>query len=173
MDTKKPSKRKFMAKSSGRRAVIAASFGDIHYGNAIQNGLLPAIVPQAVCAELRAQLHAAYGIPPDAWGLAPAGTDPVVFDREHVVVLSDYSFMHPHTIFTRLKQEGGFSSPDNGALDAAAGALLDQLRDLVGIQGLRRVGDAYVRPAQLDLRQPPAPTRSTTSSTPRWPACVR
>jgi 3-isopropylmalate/(R)-2-methylmalate dehydratase small subunit len=42
----------------GIRAVIAASFGDIHYGNAIQNGLLPAIVPQAVCAELRAQLHA-------------------------------------------------------------------------------------------------------------------
>jgi 3-isopropylmalate/(R)-2-methylmalate dehydratase small subunit len=42
----------------GIRAVIAASFGDIHYGNAIQNGLLPATVPQAVCAELRAQLHA-------------------------------------------------------------------------------------------------------------------
>jgi 3-isopropylmalate/(R)-2-methylmalate dehydratase small subunit len=42
----------------GIRAVVAASFGDIHYGNAIQNGLLPAIVPQAACAELRAQLHA-------------------------------------------------------------------------------------------------------------------
>jgi 3-isopropylmalate/(R)-2-methylmalate dehydratase small subunit len=42
----------------GIRAVIAASFGDIHYGNAIQNGLLPAIVPQTVCAELRAHLHA-------------------------------------------------------------------------------------------------------------------
>ncbi len=27
-------------------------------------------------------------------------------DREHVIVLSDWSFMHPHTIFTRLKQEG-------------------------------------------------------------------
>jgi 3-isopropylmalate/(R)-2-methylmalate dehydratase small subunit len=42
----------------GMRAVIAASFGDIHYGNAIQNGLLPAIVPQEVCATLRAHLHA-------------------------------------------------------------------------------------------------------------------
>jgi 3-isopropylmalate/(R)-2-methylmalate dehydratase small subunit len=42
----------------GIRAVIAASFGDIHYGNAIQNGLLPAVVPQEVCAELRAHLHA-------------------------------------------------------------------------------------------------------------------
>jgi 3-isopropylmalate/(R)-2-methylmalate dehydratase small subunit len=43
---------------SGIRAVVAASFGDIHYGNAIQNGLLPAIVPQEGCGQLRAQLHA-------------------------------------------------------------------------------------------------------------------
>ena len=42
----------------GIRAVVAASFGDIHYGNAIQNGLLPATVPQEVCALLREQLHA-------------------------------------------------------------------------------------------------------------------
>ena len=33
--------------------------------------------------------------------LAPA-------DREHVVVLSDFSTLHPHTIFARLKQEAGF-----------------------------------------------------------------
>ena len=38
----------------------------------------------------------------------PSGPDPVASDREHVIVLSDWSFMHPHTIFTRLKQEGGF-----------------------------------------------------------------
>jgi CopA family copper-resistance protein len=38
----------------------------------------------------------------------PAGPDPVAYDREHVIVLSDWSFLHPHTIFTRLKQEGGF-----------------------------------------------------------------
>ena len=38
----------------------------------------------------------------------PAEPDPVRYDREHVVVLSDWSFMHPHMIFTRLKQEGGF-----------------------------------------------------------------
>ena len=38
----------------------------------------------------------------------PAGVDPVAYDREHVIVLSDWSFMHPHMIFTRLKQEGGF-----------------------------------------------------------------
>ena len=38
----------------------------------------------------------------------PAGADPVAYDREHVIVLSDWSFMHPHQIFSRLKQEGGF-----------------------------------------------------------------
>ena len=38
----------------------------------------------------------------------PARPDPIASDREHVIVLSDWSFMHPHTIFTRLKQEGGF-----------------------------------------------------------------
>jgi CopA family copper-resistance protein len=40
--------------------------------------------------------------------LDPAGPDPVAYDREHVIVLSDWSFLHPHQIFTRLKQEGGF-----------------------------------------------------------------
>ena len=40
--------------------------------------------------------------------LDPAGPDPVAYDREHVIVLSDWSFLHPHMIFTRLKQEGGF-----------------------------------------------------------------
>jgi len=38
----------------------------------------------------------------------PAGPDRVAYDREHVIVLSDWSFLHPHRIFTRLKQEGGF-----------------------------------------------------------------
>jgi 3-isopropylmalate/(R)-2-methylmalate dehydratase small subunit len=41
----------------GFRAVIAASFGDIHYANAIQNGMLPVILPQAVCSALRDQLR--------------------------------------------------------------------------------------------------------------------
>jgi CopA family copper-resistance protein len=38
----------------------------------------------------------------------PADADPVAYDREHVIVLSDWSFLHPHQIFSRLKQEGGF-----------------------------------------------------------------
>lgn len=34
----------------------------------------------------------------------PAGTDPVVYDREYVLVLSDWSFIHPHRIFAKLKK---------------------------------------------------------------------
>jgi CopA family copper-resistance protein len=38
----------------------------------------------------------------------PAGPDPVAADREHVIVLSDHSPLHPHAIFTKLKQQGGY-----------------------------------------------------------------
>ena len=38
----------------------------------------------------------------------PKGADPVAFDREHVIVLSDHSAMHPHAIFRRLKLESGY-----------------------------------------------------------------
>jgi CopA family copper-resistance protein len=37
----------------------------------------------------------------------PRGDDPVAYDREYVVVLSDFAFMHPHAIFERLKQQAG------------------------------------------------------------------
>ena len=45
----------------GIRCVIAPSFGDIHYGNELQNGMLPVVLPDEVCAQLRAQLHAQPG----------------------------------------------------------------------------------------------------------------
>ncbi|WP_136161320.1 copper resistance system multicopper oxidase [Sphingomonas flavalba] len=38
----------------------------------------------------------------------PAGADPIRSDREHVVVLSDHSPLHPHAIFRRLKLQGGY-----------------------------------------------------------------
>jgi CopA family copper-resistance protein len=38
----------------------------------------------------------------------PKGADPVAYDREHVIVLSDWSFFHAHQIISKLKQEGGF-----------------------------------------------------------------
>lgn len=38
----------------------------------------------------------------------PAEADPVAYDREHVLVLSDWSFMHPHTIMEKLKKSPGY-----------------------------------------------------------------
>lgn len=38
----------------------------------------------------------------------PHGADPIQSDREHVIVLSDHSPMHPHLIFKKLKQQGGY-----------------------------------------------------------------
>ncbi|WP_025294703.1 copper resistance system multicopper oxidase [Sphingomonas sanxanigenens] len=38
----------------------------------------------------------------------PVGEDPIRSDREHVIVLSDHSALHPHTIFRKLKQMGGY-----------------------------------------------------------------
>lgn len=38
----------------------------------------------------------------------PAGTDPVQATREHVIVLSDWSPVHPHVQLKRLKQSGGY-----------------------------------------------------------------
>lgn len=38
----------------------------------------------------------------------PAGADPVAYDREHVIVLSDWSFLHPHEILDRLKKNPGY-----------------------------------------------------------------
>ena len=41
---------------AGIRVVIAPSFGDIFFNNSFKNGLLPIVLPQARCAELRAAL---------------------------------------------------------------------------------------------------------------------
>ena len=38
----------------------------------------------------------------------PAGKDPIAYDREHVLVLSDWSFAHAHTNFTKQKQKAGY-----------------------------------------------------------------
>ena len=38
----------------------------------------------------------------------PVGPDPVAYDREHVVVLSDWSFMHPMEQMRKLKAMGGY-----------------------------------------------------------------
>lgn len=46
---------------SGIRSVIAPSFGDIHYANELQNGMLPVTLPEEICRGLREQLQARPG----------------------------------------------------------------------------------------------------------------
>ncbi len=38
----------------------------------------------------------------------PAGADPVAYDRDHIVVLSDHSFIHPARILRNLKRQPGY-----------------------------------------------------------------
>jgi CopA family copper-resistance protein len=38
----------------------------------------------------------------------PRDADPIACDREYVVMFSDHSFVHPHTLFTKLKQDPGY-----------------------------------------------------------------
>src|SRR3546814_17762876 len=38
----------------------------------------------------------------------PARADPVAYDREHVLVLSDWSFMNPHTMLRKLKGQSDY-----------------------------------------------------------------
>lgn len=54
--------------------------------------------------------HSAYQEEDGVYGpivIDPAGADPVAYDREHVLVLSDHSRMSGATIFRKLKQMGG------------------------------------------------------------------
>ena len=43
--------------ANGIRAVIAPSFGDIHYNNGMKNGMLPVRLPTSDCNTLRKQIH--------------------------------------------------------------------------------------------------------------------
>ncbi|QJB69006.1 copper resistance system multicopper oxidase [Parasphingorhabdus halotolerans] len=48
----------------------------------------------------------------------PAGEDPVRYDREHIILLSEFTPMHPHQIMKKLKvSEGYFSQQKTAAFD--------------------------------------------------------
>src|SRR5690606_25209412 len=38
----------------------------------------------------------------------PAGSDPVAFDREYIILLSEFTPMHPHVIMKKLKHADGY-----------------------------------------------------------------
>ncbi len=46
----------------------------------------------------------------------PAEPDPVAYDREHVIVLSDWTFLHPHQLFGKLKKQGGYFNRERQTL---------------------------------------------------------
>ncbi|VXC75337.1 copper resistance system multicopper oxidase [Sphingomonas sp. AX6] len=80
----------------------------------------------------------------------PNGEDPIRSDREHVVVLSDHSEMHPHIIFKKLKQQGGY-------FNFQKQTLFDQLR-----------GEGQTAKERLDwgkMRMDPTDVSDVTGST--------
>ena len=62
----------------------------------------------------------------------PAGVDPVAYDREHVLVLSDWSFLHPHEILDKLKKSPGYFNRQRttlaGLIDGSDRMSLDDRR---------------------------------------------
>ena len=46
----------------------------------------------------------------------PAGEEPAPYDREYVLMLSDWSFTHPHEVFRRLKQRPDYYNPERPTL---------------------------------------------------------
>src|SRR3546814_1439645 len=48
------------------------------------------------------------GVQTCALPIYPLGEEPAPYDREHILVLSDWSSVHPHVQLRRLKQMGGY-----------------------------------------------------------------
>jgi len=86
---------------NGFRAVIAPSFGDIHYNNQMNNGMVPVILPEPVCDDLRAQLHAKPGAE-------------ITVDLETNTVTGPDGASHDFTIpeFNRARLLGGLDDID-------------------------------------------------------------
>ncbi len=61
----------------------------------------------------------------------PKGADPVAFDREHVVVLSDYSQLSPEAIFRKLKANPGHFNHQRQTLAGLLAAKDQPLKDRI------------------------------------------
>ncbi|WP_411342322.1 copper resistance system multicopper oxidase [Sphingopyxis sp. J-6] len=67
----------------------------------------------------------------------PAGTDPVAYDREHVIVLSDHSPLHPHVLFKKLKQMGGYFNHQKQTLAGLLAGKDQPLKDRIAWGAMR------------------------------------
>lgn len=85
----------------------------------------------------------------------PAGHDPVAYDREHVVMLSDWTFMNPHQVIAKLKKQADYFNY--------------QQRTVTGLlRDARKVGwaDAWAdRRMWLQMRMDPTDILDVTAST--------
>ena len=98
---------------AGFRAVIAPSFGDIFYSNAMKNGFLPIRLPIEICAALRHSLAAAQGgeIDLDLEAQTVSGPDGQVYRFE-------ISAFHKHCLINGL-DDIGFTMAQTDAIEAA------------------------------------------------------
>ena len=86
--------------------------------------------------------------------IEPAGADPVKYDREYVIVLSDYTFKKPEKLFAKLKK-----NPE--ANNFQKRTLIDFFRD-AGDEGLK---DAFSERAMWgEMRMSPTDIADVTSS---------
>ncbi|MET0269738.1 MAG: copper resistance system multicopper oxidase [Sphingomonas sp.] len=67
----------------------------------------------------------------------PAGADPVACDREHVIVLSDHSPIHPHAIFRRIKLQGGYFNYQKQTLGGLAAGRDQSPKERLAWGGMR------------------------------------
>jgi CopA family copper-resistance protein len=80
--------------------------------------------------------------------IEPAGPDPISYDREHVIVLSDFSFMHPHLIFKRMKQQAGVFNYQKQTLSSLLAGKDQTLQERMDWAKARpTTGLAFSRPA--------------------------
>ncbi|MDF0541255.1 copper resistance system multicopper oxidase [Sphingobium sp. H39-3-25] len=67
----------------------------------------------------------------------PEGEEPAPADREHVILLSDHSPMHPHMIFRKLKQQGGYFNYQKQTLAGLIAGRDQPLKDRMAWGGMR------------------------------------
>lgn len=98
---------------AGFRAVIAPSFGDIFYSNAMKNGFLPIRLPTDVCSSLRQSLAEGQGgeIGIDLEAQSITGPDGAVHQFE-------ISAFHKHCLLNGL-DDIGFTMEQQDAIKAA------------------------------------------------------
>ncbi|RIV75546.1 copper resistance system multicopper oxidase [Pelagerythrobacter aerophilus] len=78
----------------------------------------------------------------------PADSDPVAYDREHVIVLSDWTFLHPHELFGKLKQQGGYFNRQRQTLAGLIGGE-DELAHTMPLEERMMWGKMRMDPADI------------------------